>query len=70
MDFKELKKKSGMTSAQIYEFSGIPVRSQENWTSEKQRRNPPSYVINLLKYKMEKEGIIKEESDDDISTKE
>lgn len=70
MDFKELKKKSGMTSAQIYEFSGIPVRSQENWTSEKQRRTPPSYVVSLLKYKMEKEGIIKEDDDNDISTKE
>lgn len=70
MDFKELKKKSGMTSAQIYEFSGIPVRSQENWTSEKQRRNPPTYVVSLLEYKMKKEGIIKEENDNDISTKE
>lgn len=70
MDFKELKKKSGMTMTQIYEFSGIPVRSQENWTSKKQRRNPPPYVINLLEYKMKKEGIIKEENDNDISTKE
>lgn len=70
MDFKDLKKKSGMTNAQINEFSGIPVRSLENWTSKKQRRNPPSYVVSLLKYKMEKEGIIKEENDNDISTKE
>lgn len=66
MDFKELKEKSGMTNAQINEFSEIPERTLENWSSR--RRIPPNYVVNLLLYKMIHEGVIKEENNDDVPT--
>ncbi len=56
-DIKALKSASGMTNSQMSEFSGIPVRTLENWMSGK--RTPPSYVINLLHYKMVREGIVK-----------
>lgn len=56
-DIKALKSASGMTNSQIFEFSGIPVRTLENWTSG--IRTPSDYVVSLLHYKMVHEGIIK-----------
>lgn len=56
-DIKALKSASGMTNSQMSEFSGIPVRTLENWLSKK--RTPPDYVVSLLCYKMMHEGVIK-----------
>ena len=56
-DIKALKSASGMTNSQMSEFSGIPVRTLENWLSKK--RTPPDYVVSLLCYKMVHEGMVK-----------
>lgn len=59
MNIKELRKKNGMTQKEFSEFFNIPKRTIEDW--EGGRRVPPVYVVELIQYKLENEGIIKKE---------
>lgn len=59
MEFKELRQTSGMTIAQFAEYFGIPRRTVEDWNAGK--RNCNQYIIDLMQYKLKKEGIIKKE---------
>lgn len=59
MSIRELKERAGMTTAQLSEFSGIPVRTLENWLCG--HRKPPDYVVQLLHYKIVAEGIVPHE---------
>lgn len=56
MNIKELRTKSGMTQAQFSEYFGIPKRTIENW--EGGQRKCPQYVIDLIEYKLRKEGKV------------
>jgi DNA-binding transcriptional regulator YiaG len=56
MNIKELRTKSGMTQKQFSEYLNIPKRTIEEW--EGQRRIPPIYVIELIEYKLKKEGKV------------
>lgn len=56
MNIKELRTKSGMTQKQFSEFLNIPKRTIEEW--EGQRRVPPIYVVELIEYKLKKEGKV------------
>lgn len=44
---KEIRQSVQMTQKQFAEFLGIPKRTIENW--EMGQRNPPEYVVNLIK---------------------
>lgn len=55
MTFKELRRQSGMTQRQFAEYFGIPRRTIENWETEVNQC--ADYVIELLKYKLDHEGI-------------
>lgn len=57
MSIKELRKLSGMTQKAFGEYFGIPKRTIEEW--EGGRRQCNDYLLKLMYYKMEKEGIIK-----------
>ncbi len=57
MTIKELRIKAGKTQREFSKYLGIPKRSIENWESG--RRNPPPYLVDLIKHKLE-EGMIKE----------
>jgi len=57
MSIKELRKLSGMTQKAFGEYFGIPKRTIEDWETE--RRNCSEYLLKLMYYKMEKEGVIK-----------
>lgn len=59
MIFKDLRKLSGMTQKQFSEFFGIPLRTIENWEGGK--RGCPEYLLELLKYKLETEGLIEKQ---------
>lgn len=59
MSIKELREASGMTQKAFAEYFGIPKRTIENWEGEK--RECPSYLLELMEYKAKKEGIIKNE---------
>lgn len=55
MEIKELRIKAKMTQKAFSEYFGIPKRTIEDW--EQGRRTPPPYVVELIAYKIEKEGL-------------
>lgn len=59
MTFKELRQASGMSMARFGEYFGIPRRTIEDWEAGK--RECKDYLIELMRYKLEKENIITEE---------
>ena len=56
MDFKELRKASGMTQKAFSDYFNIPKRTIENW--EQGVNEVPKYLIELIEYKLIKENII------------
>ena len=57
MKIKDLRTASGMTQQQFADYFNIPKRSIENW--EGGQRKCPEYLLELMKYKLEKENILK-----------
>lgn len=57
MNIKELRHQSGMTQKAFSEYFGIPKRSIENWEGGK--RECPTYLLELIAYKLTNEGLIK-----------
>lgn len=57
--FAELRKASGMSQRKYAEYFGIPRRTVEDW--ERGIGNCSTYLLDLMKYKLMNEGIIKEE---------
>lgn len=55
MDIKKLRIMTRMTQRQFAEYFNIPKRTIENW--EGGQRKPPAYVVELIKYKIEKERL-------------
>ncbi len=53
---KELRTAAGMTQKTFAEYFGISKRAIESWEGEK--RECPAYLFELMKYKLEKEGLI------------
>lgn len=56
MTIKELRTAAGMTQKAFAEYFNIPKRSIENWEGEK--RQCPDYLLDLMQYKLEHEGLI------------
>lgn len=54
MTIKHIRYRTGMTQKSFSEFFGIPTRTIESW--EMGERKCPSYVLELIKYKLKKEG--------------
>lgn len=61
MNIKELRKASGMTRTEFAEYFGIKYRTVQSWevSCESNARPCPPYLLNLMKYKLEKEGFLK-----------
>ncbi len=57
MEFKELRKLSGMTQVQFSEYFEIPKRTIEEW--DRGTRKCTEYLLKLMEYKLRKENIIK-----------
>jgi putative transcriptional regulator len=53
MTIKELRLSARMTQREFAGYFNIPLRTIENWETGK--RNPPEYVAELIRYKIEKE---------------
>ena len=62
MNLKELREASGMSRSRFAEYFGIPYRTVQSWEveSESNRRQCPEYLLELMKYKLENEGFIRE----------
>ena len=56
MTIKELRERAGMTRPAFAEYFGIPYRTIQDW--ELENRECPAYLLELVKYKLEKEGLI------------
>lgn len=59
MNIKKMRAKAGMTQKQFADYFFISKRNIENWESGS--RSCPEYLKRLMQYKLEKEGLIKEE---------
>ena len=60
MTFKELREASGMNKTDFGKYFGIPFRTIQNW--EREERKCPDYLLELMKYKLEKESILNKKS--------
>lgn len=61
MTIKELRTATGMSQRAFGEYFGISYRTIQNW--EGGQRNCPTYLLELMKYKLEKEDLIKKTED-------
>lgn len=59
MTFKELRALTGMSQRKFAAYFGISRRTIEEWDSDNRECKP--YILELMKYKLEKEGIIPRE---------
>ena len=61
MTIRDLLSSSGMTVKQFSEHLGIPYRTIQNWTSKSDisSRQCPEYVVELIRFRLTAEGIIK-----------
>lgn len=57
MNIKELIEASGMNQTAFGKYFGIPRRTVQNW--DLGLRKCPEYILDLMKYKLEKEGLLK-----------
>ena len=61
MDFKELRKLSGMSVPEFAKYFEIAYRTVASW--EARERKCPDHLLKLMEYKLIKEGIIDNEKD-------
>lgn len=54
-EIRTLRVQAGMTQREFSEYLNIPLRTIQEW--EQGRRTPPVYVVELIKYKIEKERL-------------
>lgn len=54
MDFKELRKKYGVTQVKLAGITKIPLDTIRSW--EQGRRTPPGYVSDYIREKLEAYG--------------
>ena len=59
MTFKELCEASGLNQREFGEYFGIPLRTIQNWCGSVNKC--PKYLLNLMQYKLENEGILKKD---------
>jgi len=58
-EVKELREQMGMNRREFCDYFGIPYRTVQDWEAEK--RELPDYVLRLLKYRAEREKIVRRE---------
>lgn len=56
MGVKELRLQTGLSQSKFAKMYEIPVATLKDW--EQKRRNPPIYVINMMKTILEYKGMI------------
>ncbi len=53
---KELREQKGMNRKEFSDYTGIPVRTLEDW--EAGRRTPPEYIPKLLAYQIKYDELV------------
>lgn len=54
---KEARKATGLLQSEFAEYLEIPIRTLQQW--EQGRRNMPDYVLRLILFKLEVDGLTK-----------
>ena len=62
MTVRKLVEKTGMTQKQFAEYFGIPFRTLQNWVLGQEKCR--DYWIELMQYKLQKEGLIDADEDE------
>jgi DNA-binding transcriptional regulator YiaG len=57
MTIKEMRKACKMTQKEFCIYFEIPPRTLQAW--ENNLRTPPVYLVELIEYKLKKEGLLK-----------
>ncbi|NLK78541.1 MAG: helix-turn-helix domain-containing protein [Clostridiales bacterium] len=58
---KDLREQKGMNRKEFSEYTGIPVRTLEDW--EAGRRTPPEYIPRLIEYQLKYDELVREKGD-------
>lgn len=53
---KDLREQSGLSRPRFAEYFGVPYRTMQDW--ELGNRKCQGYLLALMRYKLEKEGIL------------
>lgn len=56
MNIKDLRTRTGMSQSQFADYFHIPKQTLQNW--EQDRRECPEYLLELIEYKLTKEGFL------------
>lgn len=62
---RELRESSGLTRKEFSEYTGIPVRTLEDW--EAGRRTPPEYIPRLISYQLKYEELLQKVSGQNVN---
>lgn len=60
MSIKELRLQTGLSQSKFAGMFDVPVATLKDW--EQERRNPPGYVVAMMKTILEYKGMIVEET--------
>ena len=56
MEVKELRMQTGLSQSKFAKMFDVPVATLKDW--EQERRNPPTYVINMMRTILEYRGML------------
>lgn len=56
MEVKELRMQTGLSQSKFAKMFDVPVATLKDW--EQERRNPPAYVINMMRTILEYRGML------------
>ena len=60
MSIKEMRNQTGLSQSKFSGMFDIPVATLKDW--EQGRRNPPFYVVNMIKMILEHKGLLVDEA--------
>lgn len=60
-NIRDLREQKGMNRREFSIYTGIPVRTLEDW--EAGRRTPPEYIPRLLSYQLKYDKIVSDRED-------
>ena len=56
MEVRELRLQTGLSQSKFAKMFDIPVSTLKDW--EQERRNPPAYVINMMRTILQYKGML------------
>lgn len=60
MGVRELRLQTGLSQSKFANMFDVPVATLKDW--EQERRNPPAYVVNMMRTILEYKGMLIDES--------